>query len=218
MTSRNQRKSKKSETKLHHDEISCSAIFRHPDSALGFHQPHTLSTKSDWLKPTNLLCWHCCHSFTGSPAYAPQNMRDDGTYEVFGNFCSVACSKSYILESKTFDTNRQLMILNKMAVEIYHSDLPIPHAPPRICLKAFGGDMNIEEFRGVSVNQIIKARSPPFAAASVMIQTLSKTPGKRAVAKSETPNYPSWNVRDIRREGRDDNEPSASGGLDQFLH
>ena len=171
---------------------------------------HPMSTRGEWMKPTEVWCWHCCHSFESTPVYVPDSVTFDSDgekmYMVFGNFCSLQCAKTHILSQKTFSANKQLMLLNSMAVDIYQSILPIPTAPPKICLKRFGGSMTIEEFRGTdSVH--ITCSEPPFQSADVVISTFDRKPRDNTRGTQEgdadtspgSRDYNTWSVRDIRR-------------------
>lgn len=110
-------------------------------------------------------CWHCCHELGDKdvPVSIPQRMVGD-RFETFGYFCSLSCAKAYILEHPTFDSRRQLLYLNKVATEIYGVRPPIVQAPPRLCLKRFGGDLDIEEFRRVGGGRVVHTcEVPPFS-------------------------------------------------------
>lgn len=110
-------------------------------------------------------CWHCCHELGDKdvPVSIPQRMVGD-KFETFGYFCSLSCAKAYILEHPTFDSRRQLLYLNKVATEIYGVRPPIVQAPPRLCLKRFGGDLDIEEFRRAGGGRVVHTcEVPPFS-------------------------------------------------------
>ena len=109
-------------------------------------------------------CWHCCHELGEGdvPVHIPQRMVGS-TYEVYGYFCSLPCAKAYILEHPTFDSRRQLLYLNKVGAEVYGVRPPIVQAPPRLCLKQFGGDLDLAEFRCGSLRTVRTCEVPPFS-------------------------------------------------------
>lgn len=195
---------------------------------------HPLSTRdASWMEPTDVWCWHCCHPFDSTPVCVPDSVTFDSEgekkYMVFGNFCSLRCAKTHIMSQQTFATNKQLMLLNSMAVDVYQSPIPIPTAPPRICLERFGGSMSIEEFRG-SDQVHITCTSPPFRSADVVVSTFERKSkdddngtreGDDDILSHDSQDYnTTWNVRDIRRPpmgtcGHTDggsNRPSRSNG------
>ena len=103
------------------------------------------NTKSAWPEKTDILCWHCCHSFDNSPIPCPidyDELRE--RYKVIGIFCSWSCVARYSL-----DNYSSLSILYRFKEKIegneFNDDILI--APPRICLKDFGGYMDINKFR-----------------------------------------------------------------------
>lgn len=225
MASINQRKQQtKGAVCIHHEDIACSTLFSHPDTNQGHYEPHPLSMNSDWLLPNDFLCWHCAHAFETVPVYIPQGLRggepNKPIFEVFGNFCSLSCAKAYILDHQHFDSDKQVMLLNKLAVDIYNTQLPIRHAPPRETLHVFGGMFTIEEFRVDNCIYDIQCVQPPFSSASVIVQSFKRDKnmipedkieeqqlGGAPIEKEQhtkVVDYTSWNVRDIRRPGVED--------------
>lgn len=153
---------------LHYDDntrLVCSVTFEHPDNKKGLHYPHRLSEKtSEWFEPTKIWCWHCVHPFDGTPARIPTKtiatVDDNITFEVYGNFCSFACAKAYLMDKPNFDMSRQLLLMSKLMVDVYNLPPHVTPAPPRLCLTQFGGDMSIEEFRAIERTEIKLARVP----------------------------------------------------------
>lgn len=198
MSSINQRKkielSSETNPPLHHSHIAknntssvipCSTLFCHPQARkTSFHEFKLSSKTSNWLDKTDILCWHCAHKFSNSPVYIPANIvpnsSDSYTFDVYGNFCSFACALTYLTVNSTFDSNRQILLLNKLAVDVYELNLPIHPAPPSICLTAFGGHMDINEFRKIGnegITEII-CETPPFTSSSMVIQYISNSVNK----------------------------------------
>ncbi len=82
---------------------------------------------------------------------------DDRLYvfHVTGTFCSWACMKSYNGDSRSY-----LQQINATYITLFHKKCTgklehIRPAPPRQALKAFGGNMSIEEFRACEKNMIV---------------------------------------------------------------
>ena len=116
---------------------------------------------SKWPTKTNVWCWWCCHPFDTEPVPCPFNY--DEVREVFetkGMFCSWECCAAYSVDNyKSLTYVYELM--NKLYdVEIdgkvsknfqdFFKDFTI--APNKLCLKVFGGYMNIDEFRSNKKN------------------------------------------------------------------
>lgn len=99
--------------------------------------------------PVERLCWHCCHPWQGKSIEFPisQDPRLK-KFKVVGQFCSWECIKGYNrdnfanLRNSIQDVN--IRYYRKM---LTGNVVPIPAAPPRSFLKAFGGKMTIDEFR-----------------------------------------------------------------------
>lgn len=105
--------------------------------------------RGDWPTSTSTLCWYCCHPFDGPPLPLPLRYDDRrDVWHVTGTFCSWACMKSYNLDSSSY-----MRHVNATYITLLHKRCTgrlegIRPAPPRLTLKAFGGTLSIEEFRG----------------------------------------------------------------------
>jgi len=96
-----------------------------------------------------MWCWHCCHSFEGTPLSLPykyDEMRNK--FSLMGSFCSWSCIKTFNLEKN--GCNRGGIICCNIVImrkKMYNITGPIQCAPTRYQLKEFGGPLTIEEFR-----------------------------------------------------------------------
>lgn len=102
--------------------------------------------KGEEINRTDILCYHCCHEFYNKPVLLPIDYNEQlKRYKVFGNFCSVNCAKSYGLEDKTL--SKKIYLLSHMYKQLKGPDFRIKPAPPKYCLKKFGGTLTIDEYR-----------------------------------------------------------------------
>jgi hypothetical protein len=102
----------------------------------------TIPDKSD------AACFWCCHSFTNRPVVLPT--RDTGEYlQVTGNFCSPECASAYLFDIRQDYHTRweQLSLLYRVYGESCNGK--IHPAPSRTILKLFGGNLSIQEYRGL---------------------------------------------------------------------
>lgn len=105
-----------------------------------------------WPSTTNICCWWDCHTFNGPPCALPIEIRND-VVMVKGIFCSPECAASYNFEEKTVDMWERYSLLNHLYRKIYQDkQIRIKLAPPRLCLKMFGGNLTIKEFRANNHN------------------------------------------------------------------
>lgn len=94
----------------------------------------------DWGKSTNLHCWWCCYPFNNKPCH----IINRGTLE--GCFCSPNCTLAYINVER--NNERWRLVANLRQHLRKHMDVDkLIAAPPRQCLKIFGGNLTITEFR-----------------------------------------------------------------------
>lgn len=103
----------------------------------------------DWLNNTNVCCWWCCHSFDTVPIGMPEKYDElMKKFLVKGVFCSFSCMMAYKKEIKRDCTKDYLIkFLYTRLTGTFLLDAHLEPAPPRCCLKMFGGDLTIEEFR-----------------------------------------------------------------------
>lgn len=110
----------------------------------------------DWPGSTSTWCWYCCHPFEGPPL--PMPIQYDSRRDIFtvtGTFCSWACMKAYNLDSSSY-----MRHVNATFITLFHKRCTgklqgIRPAPPRLALRAFGGTMSIEEFRGCDASMLV---------------------------------------------------------------
>lgn len=120
--------------------------------------------KESWPRCTNIDCLWCCHSFETEPFGIPIKKIGE-KYQMFGNFCSAECAASYIFDmsflndcEKTESYSLLNTIYNEKGMD------GIKFAPPKLCLKRFGGRLSIEQYRSNlrSQNKHYKVIIPPL--------------------------------------------------------
>lgn len=110
---------------------------------------------------TELWCWWCCHPIQEDILHLPKRyIESQKKYEVYGNFCSFECMKSYNNNEHGSFKQNQMMLISMMIQDMYGSGVHIIHAPPKECLKVFGGNMTIDEFRNKQAHLHIKYNPP----------------------------------------------------------
>lgn len=96
--------------------------------------------------------WDTCH-FTNSPVYIPLHIIN-GTYHVYGNFCSPECAAAYLMNNDKLDSStkfERFALLNQMYSSIYEYERPIKLAlNPHYTLDKFMGNLSIQEYRALN--------------------------------------------------------------------
>jgi hypothetical protein len=101
--------------------------------------------KTEWPEKTDILCWWCCHSFDNPPVPCPveyDEIRD--RYKVNGVFCSWSCAAAYSVSEYS-----SLALIYQMKNDLCGYSENIVVAPPKYCLKNFGGYMTIKDYRAL---------------------------------------------------------------------
>lgn len=114
---------------------------------------------------TDINCWHCRHPFSTSPIGAPIKFvsavksKKKGVEPINDHYltCGIFCSFSCILAFLQEHSHERLYINSKSLLyslyyKIYNKELNIEAAPHWECLKAYGGTLQIEEFRNSYCN------------------------------------------------------------------
>ena len=97
-----------------------------------------------WPTTSNSLCWWCCHSYTTVPIPSVINYNERyNKYYLKGLFCSWECAYAF-----TSENCRNFSAIGKLYREwTGDKNMNVKAAPSRYVLKAFGGHMDISEFR-----------------------------------------------------------------------
>ncbi|AEP15107.1 hypothetical protein EOVG_00170 [Emiliania huxleyi virus 88] len=151
-----------------YSELKCgSAITQIVNDSHVFHS-HELNGRKEWNRPTKIACYHCCHQFKTAPIPIPKKYDSySRQFIVHGNFCSLSCAKTYVLDREASSPHALTLFL-KMASEVYGIKECIPTAPPKEALVLFGGNMSIETFRHNKVN--VAVMQPPFINSYTVIE------------------------------------------------
>jgi len=114
--------------------------------------PHAVEPKE-----SDIWCWHCSHPFLGHAVPLP--IKYDSRTQVWktiGTFCSWGCAKAWNWDSgigyRSGIRGELLTLLKKRTIGKLERTVP---APPRTCLRVFGGTLTIQEFRKQSTAGII---------------------------------------------------------------
>jgi hypothetical protein len=121
---------------------------------------------NSWPKKSEKACFWDCHMFDHQPWGIPiKYCYSSGQFTLFGNFCSPNCVAAHILatETNTAALWERLSLLNLLYYRVYETDDNIIPAPDKLCLKLFGGPLDINEFRALTLknNKIYTLNFPP---------------------------------------------------------
>ena len=87
--------------------------------------------------------------------------KNDIEYECEGNFCSIACMKTYNLELNDSFKNKRFMHINSLAYKLYGTYVN-DFAPRKEELTVFGGQLSIDDFRSSTKKHISIKTLPPM--------------------------------------------------------
>jgi len=115
-------------------------------------------------------CFWCAGCFEGRPVVLP-TLEENGLYKVYGNFCTLSCSLSYLLNEQVDPQVRweRQALLHRM----YSQTSSINPAPPRESLKFFGGSLSHEQYRSVIEKKELRIDShlPPVISILATLDT-----------------------------------------------
>ncbi len=119
-----------------------------------------------WPESTQIACYWDCNTFNHTPWGIPTKYNyNTCEFTLFGVFCSPNCAMSYIManEPNTNTLWERISLLNLLYYKIFETDENIIPAPDKLCLKTFGGILDIDEFRALTIknNKIYNINFPP---------------------------------------------------------
>lgn len=132
---------------------------------------------NEWPSNTSIACYWCCHRFDNAPFGIPVKY-DNGTFFVYGCFCSLECASAYNLNNK--ETNDEMWerysLINLLARKIGYAASYVKPAPNKLTLKYFGGHLSIEEFRRyTNTNKMISINFPPMMTMTQQIEEINES-------------------------------------------
>lgn len=132
--------------------------------------------KGSWPLKTNIWCWWCMHSFdtVPCPVIRRYNNKTD-TLHVEGMFCSWNCAKAYIIKNKK--SHITAMGLQTLLYQKFQKKTSrIKASPPVYCLKEFGGNIDIEEYRRKYATHTCKQEEVKNNLSEVRIDQVNEDP------------------------------------------
>ena len=101
-------------------------------------------------------CFYCTCDFDNPPIYIPK-YSIDGTYHVYGCFCSPECAAGHLMKQTDVDPSSKFerySLLNHIYCKIYNYEKNIKPAPdPHYTLDKFYGNLSIQEYRQMLKNE-----------------------------------------------------------------
>ena len=128
-----------------------------------------------WLDKTDILCFWCCHNFDTTPWGLPVKYENN-EFTLTGIYCSPNCAMAHLLNIESNNNNlwERIVLLNLLHHKIYETDENIVPAPDKVCLRAFGGPFNIDEYRYLTIENK-KNYTITFPPCNIMAPVLEET-------------------------------------------
>ena len=146
-----------------------------------------------WRENTyNLCCMHDTEMFKGA-IYSYPIRKDNDTWYVKGIFCSLECTKKYIIQN-CFLNSSTFTLFSLMCKSVYNITTEVYPAPPQEMLKKFfpwKGGLTLEEFRLYGKNKtVLNIVQPPlfpfiFEAQYISSETAQNNELKKSQQKFE---------------------------------
>ncbi len=131
------------------------------------------SKHGEWPGSTSVCCYWCCHKFDGPPVGVPvKHVR--GVFHVCGCFCSLECAMAHNYASndgmdEIWERNSMLQLMGRRTGR----EAPVAPAPNRLCLRMFGGHMDIDDFRKhCESRRFVIVNCPPMLSLTQQVEEL----------------------------------------------
>ena len=127
---------------------------------------------------TSVWCWWDAHPFETIPIGIPKRYKPSlNLVEVWGVFCSFECAQAYINDTHEPSSLSLYFLYTIMQHDVRRSSRTFQPAPSRYVLKAFGGPIEISDFRSASTSctryELIRGA---IGVHQVAVNTYSKKP------------------------------------------
>lgn len=110
---------------------------------------------------TNLCCWRCTEQFDNVPCFMPEKYQN-GTFYVFGVFCSWNCVVGFNIELNDYLTMFRYGLIKLLRYEMTGEMSDIVPSHPRYCLQKFGGHLSTSEYRSTFLSHEYRLILPPM--------------------------------------------------------
>ena len=145
--------------------------------------PPSIATRSRSRPPGRV---HCDRECVGGRVPLPRAyVQPYGCLRRVGNF-SFQCVMGYQMDhgAGLYDTPYVLMLVQKMAAEVWGRPGLVHPAPPRFCLRRFGGAVDPDDIEVLSERQQQTVVEAPFISWAMMVECKSVDTVARAVKRS----------------------------------
>lgn len=99
-----------------------------------------------------VLSKYCCYydgyKIDGDSIGIPKKRTTNGTFIVWGHFCSMECARAFIHDNQTScNHGKELSLLALMGIKTYGKHFRLNRATNKFLLDMYGGPLGIEEWR-----------------------------------------------------------------------
>lgn len=106
-----------------------------------------LRTLDEEVSP-DVCCFYDSHPIKGKSVGLPKKLNGDGSFTVWGHFCSLECARSFVTENRSScHVEKEFSLLALMGIKTFGIHFRLYRAPDKFLLKMFGGPMDIDEWR-----------------------------------------------------------------------
>jgi hypothetical protein len=114
-----------------------------------------INEPTQWPDTCDVCCWWCCHKFKNAPCTLPTKydpLRKRFTF--CGLFCSWSCVKAYNFDRSDHKKYECSSLISLLLQQLYGTAqaIRVKPAPPKQCLKMFGGYLDIDDFRDPDID------------------------------------------------------------------
>ena len=109
---------------------------------------YTHLRSSEEVFEDNVCCFYDGYPIDKNVVGIPKKRNRDGSFSVWGYFCSYECARSFVSENNTFcNQDKEFSLLALMGIKTYGVKFRLLKAPNKFLLKKFGGPLDIDSWR-----------------------------------------------------------------------
>ena len=94
-----------------------------------------------------VCCFYDTYPIKGNVVGLPKKLNQNGSFTIWGCFCSLECARAYVLENNTCNQSKESSLLALYGIKTYGINFRLQRAADKLLLEKFGGPLSIEEWR-----------------------------------------------------------------------
>ena len=110
----------------------------------------------------DICCFYDGYPIKAKSVGLPKKFKSDGTFIVWGHFCSYECARSFVHDNRqSCNQEKELSLLGLIGIKTHGIHFRLQRSPSKFLLEKYGGPLHIEDWRKENTsNRLWVIRTP----------------------------------------------------------